>query len=120
MRAVAITVLLLIATSASAEIIDRIVAVVGGQIVTQSDVDTAVAFGLASNLQELIDRTLMLNEVRRVSPPAKNRSLAGRSSTVCVIDCPSGVTVTIVRGNPVANPSRAPNTATARWPGSRR
>ncbi len=57
------------ATSSSAEVIDRIVAVVGGQIITKSDVDTAAALGLASDLQELIDRALMLSEVRRVAPP---------------------------------------------------
>jgi hypothetical protein len=60
---------LLSAVVVSAEVIDRIAAVVGGQIITKSDVDAAAAFGLASNLQELIDRTLMLNEVRRVAPP---------------------------------------------------
>ena len=54
---------------ASAEIIDRIVAVVAGQIITKSDVTAAAAFGLAPDLQALIDRTLMLNEVRRVAPP---------------------------------------------------
>jgi hypothetical protein len=59
----------LTATSASAEIIDRIVAVVGGQIIAKSDVDAAAAFGLAPDLQALIDRILMLNEVRRVAPP---------------------------------------------------
>ncbi|HTL02341.1 MAG TPA: hypothetical protein VL243_08945, partial [Vicinamibacterales bacterium] len=68
-RAFAIAALLLIATSASGEIIDRIVAVVAGQIITKSDVDAATAFGLAPDLQALIDRTLMLNEVRRVAPP---------------------------------------------------
>src|SRR5437660_1579258 len=54
---------------ASAEIIDRVVAVVAGQVITKSDVDAAVALGMAGNLQELIDRMLMLNEVRRVAPP---------------------------------------------------
>ena len=68
-RAFTIAALLLLATSASAEIIDRIVAVVAGQIITKSDVDAAAAFGLAPDLQALIDRTLMLNEVRRVAPP---------------------------------------------------
>ena len=57
------------AGSASAEIIDRVVALVSGQAVTKSDLDAAIAFGIAANLQELIDRTLMLNEVRRVAPP---------------------------------------------------
>jgi hypothetical protein len=67
------------AQPASAEIIDRILAVVGGQIITKSDVDAAQALGLIeagagngqaadSALQALIDRVLMLNEVRRVVP----------------------------------------------------
>lgn len=62
-------VLLFSAAAASAEVIDRVVAVVGGQIITKSDVDASAAFGLASSLQELIDRTLMVSEVRRVAPP---------------------------------------------------
>ena len=64
-----IAVSLLCGTTASAEIIDRVVAVVSGQVFTKSDVDAAIAFGTAGNLQELIDRSLMLNEVRRVAPP---------------------------------------------------
>jgi hypothetical protein len=71
-RVVAILVAVLIlvgATPASAEIIDRVVAVVSSQVITKSDVEAAVAFGMAGNLEELIDRTLMLNEVRRVAPP---------------------------------------------------
>ena len=52
-----------------AEIIDRVIAVVSGQVITKSDLDAAAAFGFAANLQELIDRMLMLNEVRKVSPP---------------------------------------------------
>jgi hypothetical protein len=64
-----IVALLLLAAPASAEIIDRILAVVGGQIITKSDLDVASAFGLAPDLQGLIDRVLMLNEVRRVAPP---------------------------------------------------
>jgi len=52
-----------------AEVIDRVIAVVSGQIITKSDLDAAAAFGFAGNLQELIDRTLMLNEVRKVAPP---------------------------------------------------
>jgi hypothetical protein len=65
--------------SASAEIIDRILAVVAGQIITKSDVDAARALGLLAMrpgeaqdekaaLAALIDRVLMLNEVRRVVP----------------------------------------------------
>ena len=67
------------ATAAQAEIIDRVLAVVSGQIITKSDVEAAMALGLADEkpeggpiadgLQALIDRVLMLNEVRRVVPP---------------------------------------------------
>lgn len=64
----------------SAEIIDRILAVVAGQIITKSDVEAARSLGLVdaqpaeaqspddAALQALIDRVLMLNEVRRVVP----------------------------------------------------
>jgi hypothetical protein len=61
--------------TASAEIIDRILAVVSGQIITKSDVEGARALGLIeaqgsdeAALQALIDRVLMLSEVRRVVP----------------------------------------------------
>jgi len=64
---------------ASAEVIDRILAVVGGQIVTLSDVHAALRFGLVpadvsadpvnAALQRLIDRRLMLAEVERYAPP---------------------------------------------------
>lgn len=68
------------ARPASAEIIDRILATVAGQIITKSDVEAARALGLIqpaaaesqspddAALQALIDRVLMLNEVRRVVP----------------------------------------------------
>ncbi len=64
---------LMVPTVASAEIIDRILAVVSGQIITKSDVDAAVTFGLVDPktdqpLQAVIDRVLMLGEVRRVVP----------------------------------------------------
>ena len=62
-----------------AEIIDRVLAILPGQIVTQSDVEAALNLGLvepsgggnrlAEGLTALIDRMLMLNEVRRVQPP---------------------------------------------------
>ena len=68
-NACVIVLLLMVGAAPSAEIIDRIVAVVAGQILTKSDVDAAAAFGLAPNLEALIDRTLMLSEVRRVAPP---------------------------------------------------
>jgi hypothetical protein len=68
------------AQAASAEIIDRILAVVSGQIITKSDVEAARSLGLIearagegqsadeAALQALIDRVLMLSEVRRVVP----------------------------------------------------
>jgi hypothetical protein len=63
-----------------AEIIDRIMAVVGGQPITLSDVNGALLFRLvdppggtrdplAHALDRLIDRTLMLGEVDRFQPP---------------------------------------------------
>ena len=64
----------------AAEIIDRILATVAGQIITKSDVEAARELGLIqpaaaesqspddAALQALIDRVLMLNEVRRVVP----------------------------------------------------
>ncbi len=65
--------------STSAEIIDRVLAILPGQIITLSDVEAALDLGLvdtppggdriAGGLAAVIDRVLMLNEVRRVSPP---------------------------------------------------
>jgi parvulin-like peptidyl-prolyl isomerase len=60
---------------AQSEVIDRVLAVVGGEVITQSDVDGALALGLGggqdrgSALERLIERTLMLTEVRRYVPP---------------------------------------------------
>jgi hypothetical protein len=55
-----------------AEIIDRILAVVDGAIVMQSDVAAAVRLGLvpaAAALDALIERRLILSEVDRYAPP---------------------------------------------------
>jgi hypothetical protein len=62
-----------------AEIIDRVLAVVGGIVITQSDASAAFELGLvtidptddplASALSKLIDRQLMLAEVERYAPP---------------------------------------------------
>jgi hypothetical protein len=67
------------ATIASAEIIDRILAVVEGQLITLSDVRAVVRLGLepappggdptAELLDTLIDRQLTLVEVERYAPP---------------------------------------------------
>jgi len=59
-------------------LLERTVAIVGGAVVTQSDVDTAVRLGLvdaaagprAAGAQDaVIERWLMLHEVARFSPP---------------------------------------------------
>jgi parvulin-like peptidyl-prolyl isomerase len=70
LKAIAIAVIVVSeVASARAEVIDRVLAIVAGQVITKSDVDTAAALGIAENVQQLIDRTLMLTEVRRVAPP---------------------------------------------------
>ena len=61
-----------------AEIIDRVLAILPGQIITQSDVQAALELGLvealpgedpiAAGLSSVVDRVLMLNEVRRIMP----------------------------------------------------
>lgn len=71
--------LLALGSVAHAEIIDRVLAILSGQIITQTDVQAALDLGLvdapsgndrlAAGLSALIDRVLMLNEVRRVIPP---------------------------------------------------
>jgi peptidyl-prolyl cis-trans isomerase SurA len=68
-----------LAAPARAEIIDRVMAVVGRQVVTLSDVRAAAVFGLAPTparaddpeavLAALVDRELMLSEVERYSAP---------------------------------------------------
>ena len=64
---------------AQSEIIDRVLAVVVGEVITQSDVDGMIVLGLVPTadgkdergaaLDRLIERALMLNEVRRYVPP---------------------------------------------------
>jgi parvulin-like peptidyl-prolyl isomerase len=68
-----------VALHAQSEVIDRVMAVVAGQIITLSDVDGAIALGLVpvadaqdprhAALQRLIERELELREVRRYLPP---------------------------------------------------
>ena len=71
---------LLLAVPARADVIDRIMAVVGGQPITLSEVHAALQFGLveppagtrdplAFALDRLIERTLTLSEVDRFQPP---------------------------------------------------
>lgn len=73
-----------ISVSVRAEIIDRVLAILPGQIITLSDVEAALELGLvdapagedrvAGGLSAVIDRVLMLNEVRRVAPPEPSAS----------------------------------------------
>jgi hypothetical protein len=61
------------------ELIERTMAIVGGQVLTLSDVRTAVSLGLVSGVEtsadvaeatpRLVDRMLMLREVQRYAPP---------------------------------------------------
>lgn len=67
------------AAATRGEIIDRVLATVQGEIITLSDVRTALKFGLVppdvstdpvgAALQRLIDRRLILAEVERYAPP---------------------------------------------------
>jgi hypothetical protein len=79
-RKIVLLALIACASAADAEVIDRILAVVGGQPLTLSDVTAARQFGLieppagtadsaAYVIDRLIDRTLMLAEVDRFQPP---------------------------------------------------
>jgi hypothetical protein len=72
--------LIICVSAAHAEIIDRIMAVVGGQPITLSDVTAALQFHLvepppgtpdpaAYAVDRLIERTLILAEVERFQPP---------------------------------------------------
>jgi hypothetical protein len=68
-----------ISVSVRAEVIDRVLAILPGQIITLSDVEAALDLGLVEApagdagipvaLSAVIDRVLMSNEVRRVAPP---------------------------------------------------
>ena len=79
-RKIVLALLLMSVHAIHAEVIDRIMAVVGGRPITLSDVTAARQFGLiqapagtadanAYTLDRLIDRTLILAEVERFQPP---------------------------------------------------
>jgi peptidyl-prolyl cis-trans isomerase SurA len=66
----------LLAGVAGAQVIDRVMAVVNGAVITQSDVEALRRLGLAppsgdtsTLVERLIDRRLMMVEVNRYSPP---------------------------------------------------
>jgi peptidyl-prolyl cis-trans isomerase SurA len=71
--------MLVLGSTARAEIIDRVLAVVNGEIITLSDAQIALKFALvpadvstdpiAAALQRLTDRRLMLADVERYQPP---------------------------------------------------
>lgn len=79
LASIALLLLASVAAASPQEVIDRVLAVVGGQVITQSDVRAVSAFGLArptpgtepaaTALDYLVNRQLMLNEVDRYSPP---------------------------------------------------
>jgi hypothetical protein len=102
----------------SAEVIDRVLAILPGQIITLSDVEAALDLGLveappgadrlAGGLAAVVDRVLMLNEVRRVSPPepspaavdervARIRQRVGTSADLSRVMAARGLDETVVR-----------------------
>lgn len=72
----------------SGEVIDRMLAVVAGDLIMMSDVAAAVEFGLVPQaagadvtgvvLSQLIDRSLMLDEVQRYAPPEPSAEAVDR------------------------------------------
>lgn len=80
--------LVAVAISADAEVIDRVLAVVGQKVITLSDVGASRAFGLvpaetnadatANVLAFLVNRELMLSEVERYAVPEPDRALLDR------------------------------------------
>lgn len=73
---------------ARAEVVDRVLATVGSQVITLSDFRAVQTFGLlptgpaartpAEILDALVDRELMLGEVRRFAAPGPDRALVDR------------------------------------------
>lgn len=76
------------AAAARAETIDRVLAVVGGQLITLTDVTAATDLGLQTTegaadpvrgvLNKLIDRELALAEVDRYAPPEPTAAMVDR------------------------------------------
>jgi hypothetical protein len=74
------------------ELIERTMAIVGGQVLTLSDVRAAITLGLVSGVEtsadvsevtpKLVDRMLMLREVQRYAPPEPLESDIERMLTV--------------------------------------
>jgi hypothetical protein len=77
-----------VAAFAAGEVIDRVLAVVAGQLIMLSDVTGARELGLVSKslardpvretLSQLIDRAIILAEVERYAPPEPDAEAVGR------------------------------------------
>ena len=80
LRPIAVAALVCVALPLHAEVIDRVLAVVGSQVVTLSDARAVIEFGLvqprpgvdptSDAIQYLVNRQLMLSEVDRYSSPS--------------------------------------------------
>ena len=80
------------ASRASGEVIDRVLAVVGGNLITLSDVSAAYDLGLVTPrdssdrvrdvLSQLIDRELQLAEVDRYAPPEPSAAEVDREMQI--------------------------------------
>lgn len=78
-RGVAVAIVMAGSAASGQEIIDRILAVVSGTVITQTDAQAAIGLGLvntsgardpmAAALGQLVERELILHEVDRFSPP---------------------------------------------------
>ena len=83
-RRAVLVLILMAAAAASAEVIDRVMAIVDGHLITLSDVRRAMTLhlvdrdgapaGEAVALERLIDRMLILQEVERYAPPEPERA----------------------------------------------
>jgi hypothetical protein len=88
MGVVALIVAIATASVARAELLDRVLAVVGGQLITLTDVTAARDLGLESPgnapdptraiLSKLIDRELMIAEMERYAPPEPSADAVDR------------------------------------------
>jgi hypothetical protein len=83
-RRALLALILTAAAAASAEVIDRVMAIVDGHLITLSDVRRAMTLRLVDRdsapaaetaaLERLIDRVLILQEVERYAPPEPERA----------------------------------------------
>jgi hypothetical protein len=89
----AILIACVLATTASAEVIDRVLATAEGHVITLSDVRTVETLGLVPSLRgsdsqhstvdRLVDRRLVLQEVERYAPPEPDAaSVAERVASI--------------------------------------